>query len=357
MLPYYIMLGVPMAISLLYSSVSDKVKYQKKQRVIMSVFFIILLTMLVLRYKTVGVDIRNYLIMFDMTSKMSFSKIIEFYDGEWGYYILTKLISLVTTDEQWFIAIIAILTTVPLAVLYIKESENAMLSIAVFMTTSNFSIMFSAFRQFLALSIIAIAYTFIKKKKLFWYIVFVILAMMFHKSAFIAILLYPFYHMNITRNKLFIFVPITVTILIFNKPIFEYLLKFMNDYGYEYEYESTGAYMMIILLALFVTLSYIAPVEEELDKETNGLRGIAVLATMLQIFALTSTVAMRMNYYSMMFLPILLPRIINRTTERNKQPYKYIAIIMIIYFIGDYIYGMHTGADILELYPYKPFWK
>lgn len=357
MLPYYIMLGVPMAISLLYSSVSDKVKYQKKQRVTMSVFFIILLTMLVLRYKTVGIDIRNYLIMFDMTSEMSFSKIIEFYDGEWGYYILTKLISLVTTDEQWFIAIIAILTTVPLAVLYIKESENAMLSIAVFMTLSNFAMLFSGFRQSLALAIIAISYVFVKKKKLFWFVVFVAFAMMFHKSAFIAILLYPFYHMNITRNKLLIFVPITAAILIFNKPIFEFLNQFMNELGYEYEYKDTGAYMMIILFALFTILSFIAPVEETLDEETKGLRGIAVLATMLQIFALTSTVAMRMNYYFMMFYPILIPRVINRTTERNRQPYKYIAILMIVYFIGDYIYGMYTGSDILQLYPYRPFWN
>ena len=351
------MLGVPMAISLLYSSVNDKVKYQKKQKIVLSVYFVILFIILVLRHKNVGADTRTYLYMFDITSKLSFPEIIEYYDGEWGYYILTKLISLVTTNEQWFIIIIAILTTVPVAVLYIKKSENAMLSIAVFMTLSNFAMLFSGFRQSLALAIIAISYVFVKKKKLFWFVVFVAFAMMFHKSAFIAILLYPFYHMNITRNKLLIFVPITAAILIFNKPIFEFLNQFMNEFGYEYEYKDTGAYMMIILFALFTLLSFIAPIEEELDGETRGLRGIAVLATMLQIFALTSTVAMRMNYYFMMFLPILLPRVINRTTERNRQPYKYIAIIMIVYFIADYIYGMHTGTDILQLYPYRPFWN
>ena len=163
--------------------------------------------------------------------------------------------------------------------------------------------------------------------------------------------------MNITRNKLVIFIPITALILVFNKPIFEYLVQFMNELGYEYEYKDTGAFMMIILFVLFTILTYIAPVEDELDAETRGLRGIAVLSTMLQIFALTSTVAMRMNFYSMMFFPILIPKVINRSSDNNKQAYKLVAMIMILYFLGDYIYGMHTGNDILSLYPYKPFWK
>lgn len=357
MLPYYLMLGIPLFISLLYGGNSQKIENIKKQKVILSVFFVILLLILVLRHRAVGVDIENYLNTFLRTSKMSFSRIVDFYEEERGYYILNKLISYITTNKQWFIVIMALITTIPLAILYIKESENAMLTIATFITLSNFAMLFSGLRQAVALSIIAASYYFVKHKKLFWFIICVLLAVTFHKSAFIAILLYPFYHMNITRKKLIVFVPITAAILIFNKPIFEFLNQFMNELGYEYEYKDTGAYMMIILLVLFVTLSYIAPVEEELDTETKGLRGIAVLATMLQIFALTSTVAMRMNYYFMMFYPILIPRVINRTTERNRQPYKYIGIIMIVYFMADFIYGMHTGEDILQLYPYRPFWN
>ena len=357
MLPYFLLLGVPLFCSMLYGGNSQKVENIKKQKIILSMFFVILLLILTLRHKNVGVDIRNYVDMFLRTSRMSFSKILDFYEGEYGYYFLNKIISFITTDEQWFIVIMSLLTTIPVAVLYVKESEGAMLTIATFITISNYPMLFSGLRQAMALAIIAVSFYFVKHKKLFWFILFVVLAYFFHKSAFVAILLYPFYHMNMTRNKLIIFVPVTGLILIFNKPIFEYLLQFMNEFGYEYEYKDTGAYMMIILFALFTVLSFIAPVEETLDSETKGLRGIAVLATMLQIFALTSSVAMRMNYYFMMFFPILLPKIINRSTENNKQPYRYISIIIIIYFIADYIYGMYTGNDILQLYPYRLFWK
>ena len=168
MLPYYIMLGVPLVIALLYGNESDKIENQKKQRFVMSVFFGILLLILVLRHKTVGTDIQTYLGMFRFTSKMSFEKILDFYDGEYGYYFLTKIISLITMEDQWFIVIMALLTTIPLAVLYVKKTENAALTIAVFMTLSNFSMLFSGIRQSIALAIIAASYYFIKNKKFLW---------------------------------------------------------------------------------------------------------------------------------------------------------------------------------------------
>ena len=357
MLPYYILLCAPILLFLVYGGHTNKIKSQSKNKFIMAVFFAILIVILALREKNVGIDITNYLGMFSRTAKMSFAQIFKFYEDEQGYYLLNKLISFITVDNQWFLVIMALITTIPVAVLYIKESENPILTISIFITISNFSMLFSALRQSMALAVVAISYYFIKHKKPLWFILFILLAITFHKSAFVAFLLYPFYHMNITRNKLLIFVPITTIVLIFNKPIFKFLLQFMNNLGYEYEYKDTGAYMMIILFALFLALSYIAPKEDELDMETKGLRGISVLALMIQIFALTSSVAMRMNCYTMMFYPILIPKIINRASERNKSIYKIVGIVMALYFIADYIMGMYTGVDTVNLYPYKAFWQ
>ena len=176
MLPYYLMLGIPLFISLFYAGNSQKMENNKKQKIILSLFFVILLLILVLRHRTVGVDIENYLNMFLRTSKMSFQRIIDFYENERGYYILNKLISYITTDKQWFIVIMALLTTIPVAILYVKESENAMLTIAIFITISNFPILFSGLRQAMALSVIAISYYFVKNKKLVWFVLCVLLA-------------------------------------------------------------------------------------------------------------------------------------------------------------------------------------
>ena len=322
----------------------------------MCVFFGILLALLMLRDENVGVDIKTYLYRFNQVRKMSFEGIFDFFESERGFWILNKIISLFTKDEQAYLAIMALITTLPIAILYIKESENAVLSMSIFLILSNFSMLFSGLRQATALAVVAIAFYFVKKKKPIWFILFVLLAFTFHKSALIALLLYPFYHMNITKNKIFAFIPAIILVLIFNKPIFEFLLQFMGDYGEIYEYEETGAYTMIILFALFLTFAYFVPDENKMDRETMGLRNISVLVLMLQIFALANPVAMRMNYYFMMFIPLMMPKVINRCAERNRSIIQYIGIGISVFFLIYYIYGINTGADILEIYPYKPYW-
>lgn len=276
MLPYYLMLGLPLLIHLLYGGLGGKMSKQKKQSITMTVFFIILLAILMLRHRSVGADIQKYISMFRTTAKLPFNKIFQVFESEYSYFILNKIISLFTLDTQWFLVIMAVIAVIPVAVLYIKESENAILSISIFVIISNFAMLFSGLRQSIAVAIIVISYFFVKKKKPIWFVLFVLLAFTFHKSALVALLLYPFYHMNITRNKLLIFVPIIGAVLIFNRPIFEFLLDFLGEYGESYRYEETGAYTMIILFVLFVALSFIAPEERTLDKETKGLRGIEI---------------------------------------------------------------------------------
>ncbi len=356
MIPYYIMVGVPIVFYLLYGGTNQYLNNEKKQRITIFLFFAAFLTLLMLRDKTVGVDINRYLIHFKSVSKLSFSEIFEAFESERGYRVLNKIISFFTTDEQMFLVIMAFLTVIPIARLYFKESEQALLSISIFLIIPNYNIVFSGLRQALAIAIVAISYKYVKEKKLIKFILLIALAMTFHTSAFIAFLIYPFYHMNISKGKLIAIIPAIIAILVFNKPIFEFILQFLGEYG-DYEYEETGAYTMIILFALFLIFAYFVPDENKMDKEARGLRNLSVLTLMLQIFALANPVAMRMNYYYMLFLPILIPKVINRSHERNRQIYQLVALIMAVFFIIYYFYKANVVVDTLELYPYKPFWK
>lgn len=357
MIPYYIMVGVPIVFYLLYGGTNQYFNNEKKQRITIFLFFAIAFVLLALRDKSVGVDLSAYLPNFNVVKKLSFEQLFDKFERERGFWILNKIISLFTGEEQVFLIIMALITVIPVAKLYIKESENALLSIAIFLIMPNFAMMFSGLRQAVAISLVAIAFKYVKEKKLIKFILIILLAITFHKSAFIAFLIYPFYHMNITKGKLFAIIPAIIAILVFNKPIFEFLLEFMGEYGEKYEYEETTAYTMIILFALFFVFSYFAPDEKQMDKNAMGLRNIGVLALTLQIFALANPVAMRMNYYVIIFLPLLLPKVINRVHERNKQFYQFIGLIIAIFFFVYYIYNTNTGEDILELYPYKAFWQ
>lgn len=359
MAPYYVMVAVPAILSLLFSGRTDKFSEHKKNKTVIWFFFGIVLFMLSLRGEKVGSDTPVYLYHFEKISRFSIEQIFEQYENEYGYYLLNKAISFFTKNNQIFLAIIAIICVAPVAHLYAKNSENAMLTIAIFIISSNFPILFSGLRQSIALAVVAISYKYIKEKKLWKFLLLILLAFFFHKSALVALLLYPMYHMKITKPKLFVFIPIIATVFVFNKPIFEFMIQFLGEYGENYSAKETGAYAMIVLFALFVLLAYIAPDESKMDKETIGLRNIMVLALTMQTFALASPVAMRMNYYNIMLVPLLLPKIINRCHDRNRKTYQFIELGLIVFFILYYFYRAYTSdpATTLMLYPYKGFWE
>ena len=119
---------------------------------------------------------------------------------------------------------------------------------------------------------------------------------------------------------------------------------------------STGAYTMIFLFLLFTIFAFIIPDEKKLDKETIGLRNFLLLALTLQMFAPLHPLAMRMNYYYIIFIPVLIPKIIE---ARNYQ-WKKIGIwgrnVMIMFF-AIYFFMILKGSNNLNAYPYHFFWE
>ena len=93
------------------------------------------------------------------------------------------------------------------------------------------------------------------------------------------------------------------------------------------------------------------------DKEVLGLRNVMVLATCIQFFASLNTVAMRVNYYFIPLIPLLISKVYYRANEENKKVVTAANIIMIVFFFGYFFYTAYTGSDILQIFPYKAFWQ
>lgn len=113
---------------------------------------------------------------------------------------------------------------------------------------------------------------------------------------------------------------------------------------------------MLILLFLFVIYSFVM-VDARNDTEYIGLRNILLLAFCIQLFVPISTVAMRMNYYFLTILPISIPEIARHSKIKMRQIVSFAEIIMCVFLFVYYIRDTYVSADILEMYPYLPFWQ
>ncbi len=356
MFPYYILVGTPLLFSFFYGLYDNGLQAKKKKNYNIIIFFVIYFFLLAFRDVSVGIDLSSYLYYFNRVESMSWKAIVDYNAVELGYLFLNKAIQYISKDFQVFLGVAAAICCIPMAFLYYKESENGVISILLYLTaTSIFVLNFSGLRQAIAIAFAVPAFYCVKNKKIIKFIILVFIATFFHTSAWIMLIMYPVYHIKLgAKHAALLITPAVFVTFLFRNQIFNFLLKFVGE-EYEEKYsstENTGATTMIILIALFVIFSFIGVDKAKEDSEFNGFRNILVISLFLQLFATVNNVAMRFNYYFLLFLPITVTKVMNRASERDKSIMTVISIIFILFFTFYYFYDAYTGADILQVYPY-----
>ena len=275
-----------------------------------------------------------------------------------GFYLFLKVISVFTTDFRVVLILSAIVSLVPITFLYFFHArQNAYLSIVIFLSIGLFSIYFSTMRQTMAMAFVVPAYYFVRNRKPIFFLLMVFLAFLFHNSALVMLLMYPIYHMKLRLNSsLLLVIPVIILVYIFRAPIFSWMSFIVRDF-YESDIAETGAIMIFVLLLFFSFFSYLIPNNALLDKDTLGLRNLLLLCTIIQIFAGINSLAMRVNYYFLLFVPILIPRIINYASEKNKKIAYLSYILMIGFFTFWFFFRAYTVKDVLHVFPYVPMWS
>ncbi len=354
MIPYILLFAIPPIVAYIFCSASSK--RDKMPKVAISIFFAIFIFLLCTRHISVGTDNENYKWMYNRICSVGWDNVLNSYDTEPAYLLLNKLIDEWFGDYQALVAVVSLLAVCPLAYFYAKENKSVILTIALFLVATPFPMYFSGLRQIIAMGFAVPLYYLARKKKLIWFILLVILAMQFHTSAFIMFALYPVLNIRFTEKGLFFSIPLILGIYIFNEPIFNFLKELVKD-EYSYKTEQTGAFMMIILFALFVIFAFVAIDEKELTKEEVGLRNILVVCLILQLFSPVNNVVMRMNYYYMIFIPIALSKLMQKPRKGFEQVVKLASVVMTVFFLAYFVIETSTGDDAFSIFPYKSFWE
>lgn len=371
MIPYILLMFVPLLFSFIMISKHNG-KYTlalgSNHKVInnsflVPTFFFILLIILCIRDESIGRDLVNYKYYFESISVLRLDELFN-YELDFLFVLLNWIISRFTDNYQIYLSIVALITVLPVGILYSQDREHGFLKIVLFMNMSTFVMLFSGLRQSIAIAMGLIAYEFVKRKKISLYILFAVIAWGFHHTAFMIFLYYPLYHITFKKKHLFFIVPSLLLVFVFNKPIFTSITNLLSVFGnekYSLSISNTGAYTMLLLFVGFAVLSYAIPDEKALDKETLGLRNFMLLAVVLQCFAPIHMLAMRMNYYFIIFIPVLMPKILKHPKGISNASVLFIKSALVVFFVGYYLYTTYisckTGVSALDTYPYIPFWK
>lgn len=355
MAPFFVLLSVPIFASPFMKNI--RINRYRMERLSLFFFFAVLTLLVMLRHPTVGNDTEGYIYFYRNTAGVPWH-LMQWGSLEVGFQLYMKLVSMVSSDPQFFLAVSGLIVSALIYPTYRRLCVDPSLTVVLFCTLSTFVMMFSGIRQMMAVGIGCLAYEFTRRHKLVFFILAAILAMLFHTSAFILFFMYPLYHVRITKKLLIAVVPILVVIFIFNRPIFSVIGPLLGEMTrFDVVATSTGAYSMIILFLLFAVFCFLIPDDNLLDDEMIGLRNLLLLSLIIQFFAPLNFLVMRLNYYFIILIPLTLPKMIQYRSVRWNQVAIVGRYVMLIFFLLYFFYNAYTSPINLHVFPYYFFWE
>ena len=333
--------------------------YQK----VIDAFFLIWLVLLLFRDESVGTDLGVYRYHFECFSAMSLAEAIDyiFVTGlEPPYYIICKIVSFFSDNFRWIIIICTLISVIPIWKLYREKGNSGFLVVVLFLNIAPFAMYFSGLRQSMAMAFAVPCYYYCKNKNWLKFILITFIACLFHRSAFILLLMYPVYYLNLKKQwHILYLLPVIALTYIFKSQIFAFLTIFLQSaFSDSYSISgNTGAYAVTLLLVVLLIYCFFIAKQDKLDEETVGLRNILVLCVFIQVFSGVHTLAMRMNYYYLLFVPLLIDRVMKSGFIKYRFLIWLSKVCMIVFFTIYYFYYAYTDTDILEIYPYVSVFK
>lgn len=337
-----------------YSDVS-----QRRNKLMISMFFIGLFILLSLRDITVGKDLIAYEAIYEFCIYTPF-KDLSGLQWELGYTIYNKLVSLITEEYRFFLIITALIILRPIYRLYSEEKKYSYLLIVLFINMPCFLMIFSGLRQAIAVSVGVLAYMAIDNKKYTRGVLLILLAMSFHTSAFVLILLYPASFLKIKVKHLLFVVPLLLGVYLFRKQIFIFVLGFLPGKYVEFygELQQTGAFGMMLLFLLFTTFAFVVLDEDTMTNKDYCVRNILLLATILQLFVPIHGLIQRVSYYFLVFVPVSIISIVKAPKRTMKEVSNLAVMVMGIFFSIYFFYtALFSTDNLLDVFPYKFFWS
>lgn len=314
---------------------------------------IILFLIAALRRYDVGYDTNTYRGHFERIGSYSWETVMQLYIKEPGFYILAKLISILTDNARWLLAIISAIYATSICVFLRRYSARADISVAVLVAFQFYAFSLSGLRQTIAFSVVLLAIHFAINRKILKYFLCILIAYLFHNSAICAI---PIYLLARPQNTIstktrLVFILLLPVIYVTRTEILNYALKWIY---WDYQiYATPQGSWATFLLYFGIWILYITLTNCKEDAIRCTFERMLMVGIIVQLFVpLQPTIFRIAMYYQVSSLAIV-PWIVTESKVKNSQYWILymlcLAVLMIMYFGVTY---NSSGAN-----PYYFFWE
>lgn len=329
----YIVLAVcPIVFSFFFKNLNaaEPEKRNKSRKTYLFAIGVVVFLFLALRNKKLGsTDTVNYYNMMERAIGCgSFSSYYNPDGVESGFQLFVYLLSRVFKSPQMILVVSALIYTFAVCFFVYHNSKDAALSVTMYIALGLMQFNMQGMRQSIAMSICIMAYEFVKRKKLIPFLLAVLLAVQFHRTAVVFVAVYPLVYFKFDLKSFLIFGVLACCVFAFSGRIIALANK-LFDSNYHVNIDS-GGYIATLIYFLIIVFSCVFDANLK-HNEGIGVLYLTCLGLICYLLRYFGTLAAeRISFYFMFGQIILLPNAINCFEQKSRVAIKTFAYIFII---------------------------
>ncbi len=355
MLPYYLLVIIPLLLSVPEYLSPPTRRRRRWGRVPVVFFFFGLFLLLSLRDRSIGVDTARYAYHFEQVRTLGWGEIWAYHGGEGAFFFLCKLVATLGGDYRTLLVVVALICTLPTALFYMTRTLSPSLTLAMYPVLPVFMMSFSGLRQAIAVALAVPVFCAATRKHWMRACLWIAVAFCFHRSAAVLILFLPATHIRLSVRHLPALAVLYALAYAARRPLFSVCLRLLGESERVEEMTDTGGMGMLLLFAGCLLIAFLIPSPRALNRESHAMRTLLCVAVFIQLFSSVHPLSMRLNYYFILFIPPLMGRVLRMRGRLTPSLAAGARLCMVVFFVIFYAARIMV-SDSLGIYPYRPFW-
>lgn len=244
---YLVMLGFLVGYSL------ANTKEQRRSIYYASVVF--LLIIFIAQDFSVSIDIAEYMRQYAIIPTLTFGQMLT-HKFEIGYVLLCRLLEMTFESDRVLLLAMGVLILLPFGRFYDREFSQPMVALMAFVALGMYMHAIIFWRQLAAMAILTFAIPYIRQRKLLPFLLILLAAMSFHKTAVVFLWIYLIYNIPIGKWLLIGCAGLAVVLGFFGNAIIDLGIALLYPKYALFPRLSIGGYTLLALLWVVTLLSY-----------------------------------------------------------------------------------------------------
>ena len=277
------------------------------------IFFIIvtftqLFLVMVLRNQ-IGFDYNMYAIGFNQMREEGFTS-LTYKDWEIGFVVMTKLLGLFLPNYIWYLGFLCIFAVIPAAIFISRHSEMPWLSTILYINMFIYFMEMNFLRQMIAVSLVMLAWEFIKTNKFIGFAVVTLAASIFHQTVIFLLPVYLLIKMQPKMKELIVYGYFILWFYMSSEGFINIITNFYHEEYTNTMFITDGLSFVYAIFPLAITVTAFILVKfgtVNITNENKYLINLSLICTIFMVAMSKHAIFERFSYYFLIFLILLVP--------------------------------------------------